>query len=143
MKIKTADLKDLALNWAASVAEGYQAVYANGSISPVFKPREAVVELASLRYSTDWAKSGPIIDREKINLVYRPDINCSSGEVFPRWISSVVTYGAEGPTPLIAAMRCFVASRMGDEVDVPDELVAEHHSAPVDAESSSSVESPK
>ena len=24
--------------------------------------------------------------------------------------------------PLIAAMRCFVASKLGDEVDVPDEL---------------------
>jgi hypothetical protein len=27
-----------------------------------------------------------------------------------------------GPTPLIAAMRCYVASRLGDEVDVPEEL---------------------
>jgi hypothetical protein len=28
-----------------------------------------------------------------------------------------------GPTPLVAAMRCYVASQLGDEVDVPDELV--------------------
>ena len=28
-----------------------------------------------------------------------------------------------GPTPLIAAMRCYVASKLGDEVDVPEELV--------------------
>lgn len=28
-----------------------------------------------------------------------------------------------GETPLIAAMRCFVASKLGAEVDVPDELV--------------------
>lgn len=28
-----------------------------------------------------------------------------------------------GPTPLIAAMRCFVASKLGDEVEVPDELL--------------------
>jgi len=27
-----------------------------------------------------------------------------------------------GPTPLIAAMRCYVASKMGDEIDVPTEL---------------------
>ena len=27
------------------------------------------------------------------------------------------------PTPLIAAMRCFVASKIGEEVNVPDELV--------------------
>ena len=28
-----------------------------------------------------------------------------------------------GPTPLIAAMRCFVASHLGDEVNVPEELL--------------------
>jgi hypothetical protein len=28
-----------------------------------------------------------------------------------------------GPTPLIAAMRCYIASKMGDEVKVPDELL--------------------
>ena len=27
-----------------------------------------------------------------------------------------------GPTPLIAAMRCYVASKLGDEVEVPVEL---------------------
>jgi hypothetical protein len=27
-----------------------------------------------------------------------------------------------GPTPLIAAMRCYVASVLGDEVEVPDSL---------------------
>jgi hypothetical protein len=29
----------------------------------------------------------------------------------------------EGPTPLVAAMRCYVASKMGDEVDVPEDLL--------------------
>ncbi len=28
-----------------------------------------------------------------------------------------------GPTPLIAAMRCYVASKLGDEVDIPEELL--------------------
>lgn len=28
----------------------------------------------------------------------------------------------KGPTPLIAAMRCYVASRLGDEVEIPEEL---------------------
>ncbi|MNW06473.1 hypothetical protein D3C71_2028910 [compost metagenome] len=31
--------------------------------------------------------------------------------------------GGDGPTPLIAAMRCYVASRVGDEVDLPEELL--------------------
>ncbi len=28
-----------------------------------------------------------------------------------------------GSTPLIAAMRCYVASKLGEEVEVPDELI--------------------
>jgi hypothetical protein len=34
-----------------------------------------------------------------------------------------VTYLRFGDTPLIAAMRCFVASKLGDEVDVPEKLL--------------------
>lgn len=33
------------------------------------------------------------------------------------------TYGYMGPTMMIAAMRCFVAGRLGDEVDVPESIV--------------------
>jgi len=29
-----------------------------------------------------------------------------------------------GPTPLTAAMRCFVASKLGEEVNIPQELLA-------------------
>lgn len=62
----------------------------------------------------DWAQAGPIIEREKI------DLRCMYGRD-----GSVVwrTVHADGPTPLIAAMRCYVASKLGDEVDVPEELV--------------------
>jgi hypothetical protein len=28
----------------------------------------------------------------------------------------------KGPTPLIAAMRCYVTLKLGDEVEVPEEL---------------------
>jgi hypothetical protein len=37
-----------------------------------------------------------------------------------QWVAMDKSYG---PTPLVAAMRCYVASQLGDEVDVPDELV--------------------
>jgi hypothetical protein len=30
-----------------------------------------------------------------------------------------------GPTPLVAAMRCYVASKLGDTVEIPDDLVKE------------------
>ena len=68
--------------------------------------------------STDWAQGGPIIEREKI-------CPCPSDHpVGERWnatdFSGHVT--AFGPTPLIAAMRCYVASKLGDNIDIPEEL---------------------
>jgi hypothetical protein len=32
-------------------------------------------------------------------------------------------FAQDGPTPLIAAMRCLVASKMGDNIEIPDELL--------------------
>lgn len=70
------------------------------------------------RPSTDWALGGPIIEREKIRL----DCAWNPGP----WEGSCkidgVTAWTEGPTPLIAAMRCYVASKLGDEVEIPKEL---------------------
>ena len=31
-------------------------------------------------------------------------------------------YLEHGPNPLIAVMRCYVASKLGDEVNIPEEL---------------------
>ena len=65
----------------------------------------------------NWAQGGPIIERERIEL--RP----FDGE---KWIATDnLNEEFFGPTPLIAAMRCYVASRLGAEVNVPDELVKE------------------
>jgi len=79
--------------------------------------------------STDWEQGGPIIEREKIDISY-----WTSGNAWHGACPGRMRYDCEGeyidgsdghsdgPTPLIAAMRCFVASRLGDEVDVPEEL---------------------
>jgi hypothetical protein len=72
-------------------------------------------------YSTSWEYGGPIIERERIWLTSWPDgtwgadiagepgdpsknLNPKPGE--PGHVKAT----AQGPTPLIAAMRCFVAS---------------------------------
>lgn len=69
-------------------------------------------------FSADWAKAGPIIERESISLV--PEEGMES------WIAACTfRQGVDwmsGQTPLIAAMRCYVASKLGDEVEIPDEL---------------------
>ena len=78
--------------------------------------------------STDWAQGGPLIERERVKVF--PNVGGTwsaqirhteshplvSHPVLAGWTNS------PGPTPLIAAMRCLVASRLGDEVEIPDEL---------------------
>ena len=101
--MKTSELTGAALDWAVVKADGVE------DIDFVW-PR-----LRNYSPSTDWAQGGPIIEREKIDVDYWPDGGY--------WQATSDTYDSFGPTPLIAAMRCFVASRLGDEVDIPEELV--------------------
>jgi len=112
MKIKTSELTGAALDWAVAkcihepddvvVFEGR--VYAYPDSTNGFSP------------STDWAEGGPIIEREELSRLSCYNHNewgCLNGDIF-----------YEGQTPLVAAMRCFVASRLGDEIEIPDELRA-------------------
>jgi hypothetical protein len=104
--MKTQDLTGPALDWAVEEALGGDHTY---------RPRE---------YSTDWSQGGPIIERERI---------CLTRPRWDGWWTALLTYEDrsfdgitsvefDGPTPLIAAMRCFVASRLGDTIDIPEEL---------------------
>ena len=110
MKIKTSELKDLALDWAVLVAKGLSWKL-HGHIP----------------FSTDWAQGGPIIEGEQITIGYYAKgrgglgVCATRAKVFDN-MGWCLMYG---DTPLIAAMRCFVASKLGDEVDVPDELKGE------------------
>ena len=73
--------------------------------------------------STDWVQGGPIIEREEIQTFVANAIDgkwCAKPRDSEYWDFDDAAYG---PTPLIAAMRCFVASRLGDEVDIPEELL--------------------
>lgn len=80
--------------------------------------------------STDWSQGGPIIEREGIEVVRGNDLIFPKGNekgeyTEPLWLASCGGGRKfHGPTALIAAMRCYVASKLGDEVEVPDELVA-------------------
>ena len=103
MKIKTSELTGAQLDWAVSKAIGE------------YKP----VEVPS--YSTDWAQGGPIIEREKIDVFWQSITGSFVGSA-ARGRKVGWRHLQYGPTPLIAAMRCYVASKLGDEVEVPEEL---------------------
>jgi len=71
-------------------------------------------------FSTDWAESGPIIEREGITItpysIHNGVIKAwKAGRDWP--LPHFPFYW--GSTPLIAAMRCYVASVLGDEVELP------------------------
>lgn len=71
------------------------------------------------RFSSDWAYGGPIIERERI-CIQCPDVTDARGMWAAIALNKKPAAGwQEGPTPLIAAMRAFVASKFGDEVELP------------------------
>lgn len=109
-----------------------------------------VVFLDDLQYSTDWGQGGEIIQREKITVVcaegdYNPEKSGTPDCYDTYWVAdkgrltASTVYGSQGDdfgtvfqvdhesisgsTPLIAAMRCFVAAKLGLEVEVPDEFL--------------------
>lgn len=126
MKIKTSELAGAALDWAVAKCNGKTLHYFVDD--PLKKDPWLLVNgdvdqpLHSYTPSTDWAQGGPIIERAGVAI----DCIQSDGEI-AGWIAQLpmfreAKYEEPSPTPLIAAMRCYVASKLGDEIEVPDTL---------------------
>jgi hypothetical protein len=64
--------------------------------------------------ASDWSQGGPIIERERIGLAFGKAEWFAEGNDPPTDYKRRV-YKAS--TPLVAAMRAYVASKFGDEVD--------------------------
>ena len=120
--MKTSELTGAALDWAVAKCE--HAIKRHKYGSPCFNPdTKRIYETEGLQQigvnfapSTNWAQGGPIIEREKIATDWSEGNDwCASCESNPTRIFSATT-------PLIAAMRCYVASKLGAEIDLPKEL---------------------
>lgn len=111
VRVKTAELVGKPLDWAVAKSRGLD--------------RQVYLELVTGRLcfqsrvydpSSDWALAGPIIEEAVIDLlaVDAPDA-----------FRATDRHGRSqhGPNPRVAAMRCFVASKLGDKVDVPEDLL--------------------
>lgn len=132
MKIKTSELTGPALRWAVATLEGYtnlrRGVFSGELVMDPPRKEYGAVEFSSICYGTDWAQGGPIIERERIAVSCTPEEWCaySNGGEHPIGLTRKrgfrYTGKAVGPAPLIAAMRCYVASKLGDEVEVPEGL---------------------
>ena len=154
--MKAAELTGHALNWAVAMAEGdkvyrprlgrpsdwnKEAYLADGSddrwVVRVENARVAHFVDWTYNPSGDWMQGGPIIERERIAVTCTPDAWCAYAH---DGLQDVVIHGVHAgkaynwkhkqnaETPLIAAMRCYVASKLGDEVEIPAELLTKEKS---------------
>lgn len=106
--MRTNKLTGAALDWAVAKCEGWPVdIWFDEDQLPMVRDDE----VPEYKPSSNWAQGGPIIEREGIALYLYGD-----GE----WNAHTGGREFNGPTPLIAAMRCYVASKLGDEVDVPE-----------------------
>ena len=101
VKVKTSALTGAALDWAVAQLEGEGAIKRWNFNN--YKP------------SLAWEQGGPIIERERIESHWHIPLEM--------WAAQHDVNLRYGPTPLIAAMRCYVASKLGEEVEVPVELL--------------------
>jgi hypothetical protein len=113
--MKTSELQGAALDWAVAKCEGHidrLALTAREFLS--FR------EDQGYEPSTDWAQGGPIIERYCINL-FRLDPKSEDDNRF--WLAHIDgIYCRYGVSALVAAMRCYVASKLGDEIELPAEF---------------------
>ena len=119
MQMKTCELTGSALDWAVAKAEAQE---------PVGSFLDGVVahpDYNKFYPSTDWAQGGPIIEREHIEWQWLPytDKAHQYGARKPSLGGLNRTFCMDGPNVLVAAMRCYVASKLGDTVDIPEELL--------------------
>jgi hypothetical protein len=131
--MKARELKDVVLDYMVGKCEGH--LYAKETNNPIlFKWEERIIP----HYSTCWEVGGPIIERQKIAIWHEDSkiggdfvatahvcINVRDQDLdactIAAWNEDDDTY--RGDTPLVAAMRCYVATKLGDEINIPKELL--------------------
>lgn len=129
-KIKVSEATNIQLDWlvakCAAQANNHSYVITPAGKLFINSPLKRPDRLGAYFPSTNWSQGGPIIERERINL---NQFQVHKGSVSNYFWEATSGYEDEpnyqivyGPTLLIAAMRCYVISKLGAEVKVPDEI---------------------
>ena len=137
--MKTSELTGHALNWAVAMAEGdkvyrprlgrpsdwdKEAYLKDGSddrwVVRVQNPRVAHFVDWTYNPSGDWMQGGPIIEREGISVMYRTGVRMIAN--INGQYEQTIGHRHKGNLGLIVAMRCYVASKLGDDIEIPKEL---------------------
>lgn len=133
--VQVSEVTGIALDWLVAKCEGHESRCAwmlekDGYVA--WQNYEQAWGHPIPMYSTDGGIAVPIIERERIRILTNSIVGRTATGVEidqpDGWAASkpklywqhVSMY--HGPTFLIAAMRCYVASKLGDTVEVPDGL---------------------
>lgn len=120
IKVKTAELSGIALDYAVGLIEDPDntAVWINYLIEGRFLTAYSFEE----RYHEKWGLVGPIIDvMMKGHRFFLENDGINSHAAFSR--TKHDNFHGLGPTALVATLRCYVASLLGDEIDIPKVLL--------------------
>jgi hypothetical protein len=121
--MKTSELSGVQLDWAVAQIERKEV---NFECNLLFLSGSGFTYGDIFRPSADWECGGPIIERESIGLDFTGN-SIGTGywfaKIFLKEQEKYVT--AFGTTPLVAAMRCYVASKLGSVVEIPKEVTNE------------------
>ena len=114
-KLKVSSLTNKQLDWLVSCLEG--------NTLDIYRWLDTRERYKDFWYTSNWKQGGPIIEREKINVL---DAGTCWGARIIDWSKNADGRSCRcwyGHTPLIAAMRYYVASKLGDEVEIPKDLL--------------------
>ncbi len=123
MKIEISEATENQLDYLVAKIEGLNVYIPAYAETPWLQYRDSCGQPHPCpKYSSDWSQGGPIIERETINI---GNYSFLSKEWFAKYPSDdyLPQYIRWGDAPLIAAMRCYVASKLGEEVEIPDSLI--------------------
>lgn len=146
--IRVAEASNIQLDWLVAKCEGKEAFIIE---EPYYQAGELVFKgeydwsgdrHIEADYTTNWSQMGPIIEREGLDVycytiagdaVYKNPEAEEMDLVIDHLLPDTTTWSAntisathyvtgDGPTYLIAAARCYIVSKLGEEVEVPEEL---------------------
>lgn len=121
MKVKVSEASGSALDYMVAKCEGWPLTWDENTEDFFLGLWAPLCFLKEYTPSTNWQQGGPIIEREKIGT--RPN-----GDGWVALHINPRVKAMTGSTPLIAAMRCYCCSKLGDIVDVPGELCQSQNS---------------
>lgn len=121
IEMKTQDLSCEALNYSVAQIEGVEYIRHYISVGAYHDGKTwSQKTLSNYKPSTDWSHGGPLIEKYKLDIGAPMENQNGPWNAATEWAHP---HGYKGDTPLIAACRAIVASKLGDTVSVPKELL--------------------